>query len=480
MRIGQAPLSAYIEVDPAYESGNDRAQALASVIALLPRIRYLDVSFKSVSFSVLYSGAPGIEASMHSIREGLNGMAPSLEHVAMSGVLDLHENLFARQTPPGLRAVSLSDCTGLAPMSLFALSLTSLSMVSCKAWDTLDAMLSTLASMSLLKDFCWDTENYTEAELEQYMSPVMRPEHSVALPNLDILELEVQLECVAILMRYLDLPPKTSITVDGGFLGVPRVHGNGFENMLYTFDRRFTAHYSTAFREVMGGFDRLSVFDSMDHGDAGFSASADGYTFDKQPLSLQYGASSALDDTLEYLEILYHMLRWPLGLGENIVSPSLEVVELDGPAGRAFVAAVASTHVRPDDESGNMAIHCCRFMRRLVLRETKLGDRVVQRLKQYLDLRAKAGWPVVSLSIFQGTIACDAVKTLEDSAGATLVICDGEESWWDDHEREHWLAREDFDSDDDDFRSDGSEYSGETDSSYDGEDVDMGDVEEGI
>lgn len=490
------PLSAYIEVDSGYEAGNDRAQALALVMAVLPRIRDLNVNFDSVSLLELMNGAPGAQASRQAIIDGLNGAALSLEHISIKGPAHLDDGLFAGQAPLGLRSVSLYHCTG-SPVSLFPTHLTSLSIGLSEAWDTLDEMLLTLGSMPSLIDFCWDTESYSDIALGQYITNVTLPEQSVSLPNLETFELEAQLECAGVLMRYLVLSPQTSITVHGGFLHVPRAHETRFTNMLGALDQGFIRQYTTAFNDAEGCFKRLSVTDFKDDDYVGFSALAEGYNRDERPLSLEYGASFTLHDTGEYLAIFHRMLRWP-GLGTNIVCltvhkrrlldeswqwgevlrllPRLEEVELDGPAGRAFVSTVASSDPLVETDVTFAPIRYCCFLQKLVLRETKLGNGVMRRLQECLDLRANSGCPPVALSVFRCTIAREVVEALKGSSGVAVTYWDGKEGWWDERKYDYWLVRENHDTDEEDnFHSDGSEYLGDPQDADYSEDVDMDD-----
>ncbi|KZV75510.1 hypothetical protein PENSPDRAFT_647058 [Peniophora sp. CONT] len=328
--------------------------------------------------------------------------------------------------------------------ALFHAPLISLTIHRSSVWSTLDEMFGALSSLPSLVVFDFDTLGYSATDFETFLSTINTPRRSVLLSRLRTLKLAAQLECVGLIMNRLVLSTTTAIAVDGRFFRPPSL-GVEFNTMLDDLDDGFESHLG----DLQEGYRRLSLGEYKNRAYKGFNLTAHAHERNDhaaEPPIFQYGATYHdfdIDHVRGYIAMLSRIVCWP-GLGSAIVRlevakrrlldrtwqwghiledlPNLEEVVIEGPAGRAFVSALRYPADAPR----------CPRLQSVVLRETKLMSKFVDRLIDHLiEQRVPHGCPLLQLSFSECSISIADVERLRQTQGvADGLSWDGEETGW--------------------------------------------------
>ncbi|KZV62822.1 hypothetical protein PENSPDRAFT_758432 [Peniophora sp. CONT] len=473
LHIGFGPktetTSAYFEV------GNEREQALMRALAEMSHARTLDINLMNdVSQarwgtseydkeSDLRTAAPAI------VFERLAQVdAPALESLklCMSHHRLLPE-LFRDRDLPHLKKIDLYGCEGPMPSLFLRAKLTSLTLRSCDTlWASMDELLSFFSASPTLETIRLDAD-HGGLPFSRNLQPLHHPAHSVAMPSLGYLQLTMELECIAPLLRALNLPPVTNIEISGGYLNIaPNVYDDAFTDLVDELKNNFEHHLHLSYPSpitsplvangLRDGFRRVTIRDFGEQWqDEGVTVLAElPSSIENGPSSFEFGACHLPETVKEHLEIIRTILSLPGiegAFNRLIVNKrqllqvswhwraifeyleQVEVLDLSGPPGRAFLRAYgASSDHSPDDT-------VLPNLQKVIIRNGKVGSDVIEEAMGYLHWRAERG-PVepISFSFFNCSIAEDSVRMMREHDHVSQVVWDGRIDGWEGEKGRPW------------------------------------------
>ncbi|KZV62823.1 hypothetical protein PENSPDRAFT_758433 [Peniophora sp. CONT] len=470
-----------ITTSPYFENGNEREQVLVSTLAEMYRIRGLDINLMDNPWRHPdYDQEQELcAASSRVVFERLMQVnAPVLETLKLrvSYRKPLPE-LFGDKELPRLRNLDLSDYPGHAPALLLRANLTSLILSSCETfWDTVDDFLSALSAMPSLEVIKL-SGFYLGTEFSRNLLSVHHPARSIAMPSLGWLQLEMELECIQPILRAINLPPKTEIQLEGGFFMIPRVFDDEFIDLIRELKDIFERHLLSSFStnalyparidRLQAGFRQITIRDfGEDWQGEGVTVIAEQCSIVSGPPSFEFGACHLPESVKVFLEIILTILALPgiRGAFNRLVvdkrqllhvswhwleifsyAERVELLDLSGPSCRAFLRAFGAS-------GGYTPSTPLPHLKKVIIRNGKVGINVVQEALEYITWRAERGTAQpISFSIFGCSITEDTVRMMREHEYIAQVVWDGQIDGWEGEKgRQYWevpFGGDEYDSD---------------------------------
>lgn len=202
---------------------------------------------------------------------------------AMFHGYDLSDRIFHGAPPPVLRSVTIADCTFNSTSPIFRSPLTSLSLIRCEAWLSLDAVLDTLALLPCLEELEWDM---TRAALVGLPSSVRLTHTRFHTPRTDrgpvplhfmkSLTLQCPMFCIVSIVPSISLPALCEVNLmdDYSLSGIEDLDLRKLDDLLLHLDISLGEQLSRACSdasEVEGNELRIDDYHSAVCGRGAFS-----------------------------------------------------------------------------------------------------------------------------------------------------------------------------------------------------------------